>query len=65
LPALIFYFTIVTAPMTLFVAIRYWNAPRSPVHRNRIQFVLAIIIALLQIGGWTALVIVLVTHHRS
>ena len=61
LPVLIFYFTIITAPMTLFVAIRYWNSPRSPVQRSRIRFVLAIIIALLQIGGWTTFFIVLAT----
>src|SRR6267142_6972300 len=28
-PMLIFYFTVITAPMTLFVAIRYWKSPPS------------------------------------
>src|SRR5438445_3356213 len=35
LPLLMAYFTILTAPMALYVAIRYWNAPRSIVQRTR------------------------------
>ena len=52
LPLLIFYFTIITAPIALFIAIRYWNAPRSIVHRTRIRFVLAIVLTALEILGW-------------
>src|SRR6185312_11526726 len=26
-PLIIFYFTLITAPLALFVAVRYWNAP--------------------------------------
>ena len=62
-PLLIFYFTLVTAPMALFVAIRYWNAPRSIVHRTKIRYVVAIILALLQIVGWGLLFFVLAGHH--
>lgn len=64
-PLLIFYFTLITAPTALFVAIRYWNAPGSIVHRTKARSVAAIIIALLQISGWGLLFIVLATHHRS
>ena len=64
LPMLIFYFTIITAPMTLFIAIRYWNASQSIVRGRRVRFILAIIIALLQIGGWSALFITLATHSH-
>lgn len=46
------FFTIVTAPMALFIAIRYWNSPRSLVHRTKFRYVLAITIATLQIAGW-------------
>ena len=53
LPLLIFYLTLFTAPAALYVAIRYWNAPRSIVHRTRIRYIFAIILALLQIGGWS------------
>ncbi len=52
LPMLIFYFTFVTAPATIYVVIRYWNAPASLVSRGRWRMVLAFIIALLQIAGW-------------
>jgi len=52
LPLLVFYFTIITAPMTLYIAIRYWNAPRSIVHRTKIRYVIAIALATLQIVGW-------------
>lgn len=52
LPLLIFYFTLVTAPMALYMAIRYWNAPGSIVHRTRVRYVIAIILASLQVGGW-------------
>lgn len=57
------YFTLITAPMALFVAIRYWNAPRSIVRPSRIRYIAAIIVALLQIGGWTTLFISIATHH--
>jgi hypothetical protein len=52
LPLLIFYFTVITAPMALYVAFRYWNAPRSIVHRTKIRYVLAIFFAAVQILGW-------------
>ncbi|PYS52738.1 MAG: hypothetical protein DMG13_15470 [Acidobacteria bacterium] len=54
-PLVIFFFwffTIVTAPMALFVAIRYWNAPRSIIHRTRIRYVVAMIVATLEVAGW-------------
>jgi hypothetical protein len=51
-PLIIFYFTLITAPMALFVAIRYWNAPRSIIHRTKVRYVIAIVLATLQIVGW-------------
>jgi hypothetical protein len=65
LPLIFFYFTLVTAPMALFVAIRYWNAPRSILRRTRIRFIIAIVIALLEIAGWTAIFIFIATHHGT
>jgi len=64
-PLLIFYFTVVTAPMALFVAFRYWNAPRSIVHRTKIRLVLAIILASLQVGGWAVAIFFLTTRAGS
>jgi len=55
LPMVTFYFTLITAPIALFFAIRYWNAPTSILGRTKIRFVIAILFALLQIVGWVAL----------
>lgn len=52
LPLLIFYFTIVTAPIALYLVIRYWNAPLSIVHRTKLRLVLAALLATAQIVGW-------------
>ncbi|HTV39755.1 MAG TPA: B-box zinc finger protein [Candidatus Sulfotelmatobacter sp.] len=46
---------LVTAPIAIFVAIRYWNAPGSIVRRTKARFILAIILAILQIGVWVLL----------
>jgi hypothetical protein len=64
-PLLIFYFTLVTAPLALFIAIRYWKSPKSILRRTKIRFVAAIVLALLQIAGWTTLIITLSTRHRT
>lgn len=61
-PILIFYFTLITAPMTLFVAIRYWKAPRGLTQTSNVRFVVAILVALLELGGWSLLFIALVTR---
>jgi len=49
---LFWVFTLITAPMALFISIRYWNAPRSLIHRTKIRFVIAIAASTLQIVGW-------------
>jgi len=62
-PLLIFYFTIITAPAALFVAIRHWNSPSSIIPRTKIRFVLAIITALMELAGWGVGVYFLI--HRT
>ena len=64
-PMLIFYLTIITAPMTLFVAIRYWKSPPGILRRTKFRFVVAIIIATLQITGWGFLIVALATQKHS
>ncbi len=54
-PLLIWFATIMTAPIALYVAIRYWRAPSSLVPRTKTRFVIAIALAGLQIIGWTTL----------
>jgi hypothetical protein len=51
-PLIIFYFTFVTAPIALYIAIRYWNSPQSIVHRSKIRYVLAILVAGSEVIGW-------------
>lgn len=62
-PLPVFYITILTAPIALYVAIRYWKAPRSIVHRTRIRLVLAIIFASLQIAGWVVAIVMIAGSH--
>jgi len=54
-PIFTLYFTLITAPMSLYVALRNWNAPRSIVHPSRVKYIMAIIIASLQVVGWAAI----------
>ena len=49
---LIYWFTIFTAPVVIYLTIRHWNSPSSIIPRTKIRFVLAFIIASLQIAGW-------------
>jgi len=58
-PLLIFYITIITAPAALYVAIRHWNSPPSVVHRTKIRFVIAIVLASIEIIGWFFLLLFL------
>ncbi len=54
-PMIIIWLTIITAPIALYIAVRYWNAPLSVVRRSKWRAGLAITIALLQIVGWVAM----------
>lgn len=67
LPILIFYFTLITAPVALFIAIRHWKTSCSLVQRSRPRFLVAIVVSALQIAGWTVLIILLLTikHHAA
>jgi hypothetical protein len=44
--------TLITAPIVLFMVIRYWSAPGSIIPRSKVQFILAFVMACLQIVGW-------------
>lgn len=54
LPILLWPFTIFTAPAALFLAVRYWKAPRSLTNPSKSSAVLAIVFASLQIAAWLA-----------
>jgi hypothetical protein len=55
-PVLLIFATIITAPLTLYVVIRYWRAPSSPLPRTKIRFYIAALLATIQIGAWIWLV---------
>jgi len=55
-PVLIFYLTFFTAPITLYLVLRYWRTPISVLRRNRWRFVAAGLVAGLQTLGWILLV---------
>ena len=58
------YFTLLTAPVALFLAIRYWNEPRrGPVPRSRVWVVIATLFALLEIGGWVTVFVFLSSRY--
>ena len=60
-PILIFYLTVITAPLTLFVALRYWKSPRGLAQPSSVRFIVAVLIASLQLVGWTFIIIAIVT----
>lgn len=53
----IFWFlTIMTAPVALYVVIRYWNTPVSIITPKKTSFVIAFILALVQVAGWVVFI---------
>ena len=56
LPVITIYFTLLTAPAAIYVAVRHWKTPGSLVAPGRWRFVAAIAFAALQLGGWAAVV---------
>lgn len=53
-PLLIFFITLITAPMAIYFALRHWKSPTSILPRTRVRFILAILIGLIEMGGWAA-----------
>lgn len=52
LPMLMFFVTIVTAPVSIFYSLRHWRSPLSILPRTRVRFVFAVLLSVLQLGGW-------------
>jgi len=63
IPMITIWFTLLTAPIALYVAFRHWNSPLSMVRRTRIRFVLAIVLSSLQILAWAAWIIFLISRR--
>jgi len=52
LPILMFFVTIVTAPVCIYYSLHHWKSPMSILPRTKVRFVFAILISVLQLGGW-------------
>jgi hypothetical protein len=59
IPTFLIWPTILTAPAAIFVAVRHWRTSRSLAPRTKIRFILAILLALLQIVLWVLIAILL------
>lgn len=54
------YLTIITAPIALYIVVRYWKRPSSVVHTSRLYFTIALLASLLEIVGWVILILFLI-----
>ncbi len=62
-PMITIWFTTVTAPMALYLAIRHWKSPTSLIRRTKIRFILAIALSGLQIFAWATWIVYLVSRR--
>jgi len=62
-PILTVFFTIITAPMAIYIAIRYWN--RKSLTGSRVRMVFAILIALVEIVVWFFIFKSIFTRHHG
>jgi hypothetical protein len=51
-PLLFYFITLFTAPLAIYLTVRHWNTPSGIIHRTRIRFICAFILAGLQITAW-------------
>ena len=62
LPIFTLYFTLLTAPAAIFLAIRYWNRPSGINKKGKLRMLFAILISLIQIAVWSTVVYSIITH---
>ncbi len=53
---ILWFLSFITAPAALFIVIRYWKAPTSIIPRSKARFIIASILAIFQIAGWSVLI---------
>lgn len=56
LPVVFVLPTIVTGPMAVFVALRYWKVPSSIIGRTKVRHILALLLGGIQMAGWVMVV---------
>ena len=57
--------TLVTAPAALFIVIRYWNRRSKVLPSSRLAYVIAGLLAIAEIGGWTVLFYMMIHGWRK
>ena len=63
-PALLIWPTIISAPVTLYMVIRYWRTPSSILPRTRVRFVIAAALATIEIAAWIWLALFTIYRRR-
>lgn len=61
-PVLFVWPTIVTAPIVPYMAVRYWKAPTSIIPRTKVRFIIALVLAGLEIIGFSWFIYSLATR---
>ena len=51
-PLLVYFITLFTAPLAIYLIVRHWKTPGSIIPRTKVRFILAFILAGLQITAW-------------
>jgi len=65
-PALLFFYpSILTAPVVVYLAIRYWKRPSSMVPRGKWRFTVALIIVLVEISFIVFVIIALIIYQQG
>jgi ribosomal protein S27E len=63
-PVIFWFITFITAPIALYVCVRYWKNPGSLVSASKFRFLIAILFAVGELAGW-AWFIALIFHVVS
>ena len=56
LPVLTIYLPLLTAPAAIGISLRHWRTPGSLVSHGRWRFIVALVLATLELGGWGAMI---------
>jgi hypothetical protein len=59
------FLTVISAPVSLFLALTYWSRQWTLLPRSRLRFGIAIFLAIVLIAGWALLIYYLVTHSKQ
>lgn len=62
---LFFPFIVFTAPIAIFLSLRYWKRPIPLMHRNRWRFVAALVVGCVELGGLAWLIVFLILRRSA